>query len=357
MEVQRPGMTKPLHSGGDTLRFLLAHVVAKLRTGRSIARSTPSSSAPAPTSPTCGFLSCTLCTVSSSSSRFSLSNVFKGCVPPPPPALPLFPHHSSLLSLPDDILLRIVLNLTANSFSALSDTHFYLKAFMNRIVPGLKLALFPHQIHALQRMERMESGGFCRFPLVEVLAKVRGGVIVVDLVNGALLKVKEVPRVPLPVGGLLCDEPGMGKTITALSHILRTKGTLPTAPKGCTTRVLGNGLTVYRDEVKRRYQSYCSAPLAVSRRDRLLGIRRSNKRKRNVVRPDFLSKNTGKGSLPNISDKGGDVVLSCATLIAVPQVLVGHWLNQIKRHLKEGALKVHSIVDEKNYATLAISAL
>eukprot|EP00798_Chlamydomonas_sp_ICE-L_P031045 gene31045-7138_t len=35
-------------------------------------------------------------------------------------------------------------------------------------------------------------------------------------------------------GGLFCDEPGLGKTVTALSLILKTRGTVPSPPPGCT---------------------------------------------------------------------------------------------------------------------------
>ena len=198
-------------------------------------------------------------------------------------------------------------------------------------------------------MEHMERKAVASFPLVHVLAKMDGdsSVLVVDLVNGALWKLKQVPQVPLPLGGLFCDEPGLGKTITALSLILRTMGTIPAPPTGCKLRVLDGGVSVYRDVALGRYQSYGSVPLPPTRRERLLQIPRASKRKRTVVRPDFLARNTGMGSLPSVSNRG-NVVLSRATLIVVPPVLVMHWLHQIDLHLKRGVLNVLCITDSRS---------
>ena len=67
-------------------------------------------------------------------------------------------------------------------------------------VPGLRVALFPHQVAALNRCMSLEA---------------RRG-------QGRVC------------GGVLCDEAGLGKTITALALIARTRAPLhPRVPKGC----------------------------------------------------------------------------------------------------------------------------
>lgn len=48
----------------------------------------------------------------------------------------------------------------------------------------------------------------------------------VNVVDGVVRA--EAPESVQPVrGGLLCDEPGLGKTITVLALLLRTRGILP----------------------------------------------------------------------------------------------------------------------------------
>lgn len=51
-----------------------------------------------------------------------------------------------------------------------------------------------------------------------------------NVVDG-MVEDKVTHKVPLPCrpvrGGMLCDEPGLGKTITILSLLLRTRGLLP----------------------------------------------------------------------------------------------------------------------------------
>lgn len=42
--------------------------------------------------------------------------------------------------------------------------------------------------------------------------------------------VHQVPVVPDFRGGMLCDEPGLGKTVTALALILARRGLLPASP-------------------------------------------------------------------------------------------------------------------------------
>ena len=44
------------------------------------------------------------------------------------------------------------------------------------------------------------------------------------------IRTEEPPTVTDIRGGFFCDEPGLGKTITALALVLRTKGSVPQPP-------------------------------------------------------------------------------------------------------------------------------
>ena len=59
-------------------------------------------------------------------------------------------------------------------------------------------------------------------------------------------------------GGLFCDEPGLGKTITALSLILKTKGMSPAVPKGYRLVTCGR---------KGEHSKKCTAPQAKGQRE------------------------------------------------------------------------------------------
>ncbi|KAL6753703.1 hypothetical protein V8C86DRAFT_441004 [Haematococcus lacustris] len=73
-----------------------------------------------------------------------------------------------------------------------------------------------------------------RWPHPYIVRLVTSGGLFVDvnLATGELSTQAPPPR-PTPLrGGLFCDEPGLGKTVTALSLVLRTQGTRPTPPLG-----------------------------------------------------------------------------------------------------------------------------
>jgi SNF2 family DNA or RNA helicase len=136
------------------------------------------------------------------------------------------------------------------------------------VVPGLKLRLYSHQIASLRWMREREcrhvlesdclkneqpSSSPCPCPDSDLHRAVSGGLTVLlreRPQNGSIpatarpksvriyqcfgsevyaedaeLEIRSVAR-----GGLLCDDPGLGKTITLLSLVLQTYG-LSTAPK------------------------------------------------------------------------------------------------------------------------------
>lgn len=260
-----------------------------------------------------------------------------------------------LVKLPEEILRKIVLMLHPADCASLSKASDELSSFLLPVVPGLKLRLFPHQVDALARMARMEQRGMEDTPMPLVHRLDMPGLphvcVVADLVDGSLLRVARMPMVRAPKGGLFCDEPGLGKTITALSLVLKSLGQVPEPPDGRELEVASRNdcqgeLRVYKEDVAGRFCSYGDDPsMAVqTRRARLFPYSELDRRRsssRQVRLPDRHNPAEGLGSVPWIPDGESDVVLlSHASLIVVPAALTQHWLDQIALHVEPGRLRV-----------------
>lgn len=271
-----------------------------------------------------------------------------------------------LLRLPDDILHKVVSQLNPIDGIRLSLADPLLNEFMKPVVPGLKLRLYPHQLTALGKMINMEARRKrpVPMPLLKRI-KVEGSpdlVLAVDLVDGSLLRLGEMPELSLPHGGLFCDEPGLGKTITSLSLVMKTLGRKPLAPEGkeIWTKVHSCGgvtktLKFFQEDFGGRYTSFGddAEQKMKTRRAKLFPFsqteaRRSSSRR---VRPiTHFQAGKGVGSVPTVRPRTANdtVFLSHATLIVVPNVLTEHWLNQIRLHVEEnrlGLLHVASAAD------------
>ncbi|CAM9340203.1 unnamed protein product, partial [Sphacelaria rigidula] len=154
--------------------------------------------------------------------------------------------------------------LPANSLEALTVTCRAQYHTCSVLVPGLALDLFPHQHEGLQWMRDRERGRAPRlhpelFPLHPVRSEHGAspldaghpgaspplGVtpegqarswqnrpvarrLWINVVDGMVWDKAPPPCRPVR-GGMLCDEPGLGKTITVLALLLRTRGLLPAA--------------------------------------------------------------------------------------------------------------------------------
>lgn len=256
---------------------------------------------------------------------------------------------------------KIVLSLNPLDCASLASTNRLLNEFMKPIVPGLKLRLFRHQLHALERMKEMETkkDPVRPMPLLKRL-NVPGGpdvVLAVDLVDGSVLRLGKMPSLHAPMGGLFCDEPGLGKTITSLSLVLKTLGQMPAPPVGCqasSSFYNGKELKWFAEEIGGRYVSYGDdiEQKIPTRRARLFPhlpseARRSSTRK--VRRTTYFQKEKGVGSVPTLDgDVKQTVFLSHATLIIVPSVLTQHWLHQIQMHVKRDVLNVLHVASAKH---------
>eukprot|EP00737_Agarophyton_chilense_P003861 gb/GEZJ01004653.1/.p1 GENE.gb/GEZJ01004653.1/~~gb/GEZJ01004653.1/.p1 ORF type:complete len:1186 (-),score=140.48 gb/GEZJ01004653.1/:200-3712(-) len=334
-----------LVSGCEPLRFILWHVFNAKGSGYS----------------PCGFEACARkCeSVISDRMQFRLQSLFHRAASNAPvrhpPQLLNAPGNSALLNLPFDVLLRILCMLTVKDHAALGESHPYLRKFLASVVPGMKLRLYPHQISALYRMSEMEQDGISAdMPLIHQfkVSDLQHGVIVADLFDGSIYELDSFPRVARPRGGLLCDEPGLGKTITTLSHILKTLGREPQPPANRKVSTFHHGdtkVSAYQERITTRFESLDTRRKSMSRIQRLLpnpqnGI---SMPKRRIQRPNFFQTGKGQGSLPMC---GGteSIYLSRATLVIVPSVLTEHWMHQIDLHVKmEGlrVLRVHSQYD------------
>lgn len=259
------------------------------------------------------------------------------------------------LNLPEEVLHIVVLYLHPKDCTALSNVNEEFRNFMEPVVPGLTLRLYPHQVDAVSRMISMEWSRPARrsMPLLHRfdIPSMSNVCVAADVVDGSILRLARMPELQAPRGGLFCDEPGLGKTITALSLVLKTLGQNPRPPEGRMMETLlcedGEGVVnVYREPPVGRYCSYgdTSAIPMRSRRAKLFPFSEIDKRRsssRQVKRPDFHNPSVGLGSVPRTFGHENDVVyLSRGSLIVVPPVLTQHWEDQISLHVREGTLRV-----------------
>ncbi|PXF45901.1 F-box protein [Gracilariopsis chorda] len=312
----------------------------------------------------CGFIGCAqkCCSVSSNRTDFQLQRVFRRAADSTPTFTESEPSpptgSSSLLRLPTDVLVRISYTLSARDHCNLSAAHPFFGHLLSSIVPGMKLRLYPHQVSALRLMQRMERRGVTtpmplihRFSVKEQVSFI----VVADLVDGSIYQLERFPRVKRPRGGLLCDEPGLGKTITTLSHILKTLGQQPCVPRGHQAgddvEVNGKYVQSYKEYISSRYGSFDTRQKPVPRASRLVPAlhTQSSRSQRQIHRPDFFQAGKGRGVLPLCRGPGMEqIFLSQATLIIVPPVLTEHWKQQIELHVESGVLRVLQVHSRYN---------
>ncbi|KAK6228659.1 hypothetical protein SCA6_000999 [Theobroma cacao] len=141
-------------------------------------------------------------------------------------------HTSGIWDLADDILINILATLDPMGLTRVAATCRHLRSLAALIMPCMKLKLFPHQQAAVEWMLRRErSAEFLRHPLFMELSTEDGFSFYVNSVSGSIVT-GMAPTIRDFRGGMFCDEPGLGKTITALSLILKTQGTMADPPEG-----------------------------------------------------------------------------------------------------------------------------
>jgi SNF2-related domain len=165
-------------------------------------------------------------------------------------APPSSDEQSPLSSLPMDILQeRLAPFWNARELASVRSTSMHFYWSLRSVVPGLKLRLYTHQVNSLFWMRQREASlikteadgfgtkenihrdvtGGASVRLASNPATSRSELcVILDPWTGlemfqekALLEIEKLPR-HVACGGLLCDDPGLGKTITVLALILQT---------------------------------------------------------------------------------------------------------------------------------------
>ncbi|KAJ3676248.1 hypothetical protein LUZ60_003660 [Juncus effusus] len=201
---------------------------------------------------TCHVLSCKTHQIQTTSNKkpFDLHEIFKSlpCLEKDQklnstqikPADPFESETESLgiWNISDDILNNILTLLSPRDLIRIAATCHHLRALAASIMPCMKLKLFPHQEAAVEWMLKRESQQkpnsqtrVLPHPLYREFRTEDNFFFHMNVVSGEI-RASEAPVVHDFLGGLFCDEPGLGKTITALSLILKTHGTLPDPPFG-----------------------------------------------------------------------------------------------------------------------------
>ncbi|XP_078446804.1 SNF2 domain-containing protein / helicase domain-containing protein / F-box family protein isoform X2 [Wolffia australiana] len=139
---------------------------------------------------------------------------------------------TGLWDLADDVLSDILCLLSPRDLISVSSTCCHLRSLAASIMPCMKLKLFPHQRAAVQWMLKREHDSVTLpHPLFMDFSTQDGFPFYMNMFSGDIVT-NVAPTLEDFHGGMFCDEPGLGKTITALSLILKTQGTLAEPPHG-----------------------------------------------------------------------------------------------------------------------------
>ncbi|CAD5325799.1 unnamed protein product [Arabidopsis thaliana] len=139
---------------------------------------------------------------------------------------------SGVWDLSDDVLISILMKLDTKDLFSIAAVCRLFRSLTSLIVPCMNLKLFPHQQAAVGWMlERERKAEVSSHPLYLSFDTEDGFSFYVNAVTGDIIT-EAAPMVKDFRGGMFCDEPGLGKTITALSLILKTQGTMADPPEG-----------------------------------------------------------------------------------------------------------------------------
>ncbi|KAK1317545.1 F-box protein [Acorus calamus] len=132
----------------------------------------------------------------------------------------------------DDILTNILAALAPKDLLRVSATCHHLRFLASLAMPCMKLKLFPHQQAAVEWMlKREHNAEILAHPLYMDLSTEDGFTFYINVISGEILT-GMAPTIRDFRGGMFCDEPGLGKTVTTLSLILKTHGTIAEPPPG-----------------------------------------------------------------------------------------------------------------------------
>ncbi|KAK1669928.1 hypothetical protein QYE76_058087 [Lolium multiflorum] len=134
--------------------------------------------------------------------------------------------------IPDDVLNKVLIRLKPRDLIRVAASCHHLRQLASSIMPCMKLKLFAHQEAAVEWMLRREQNSEpLAHPLCKNFCTEDGFPFFINVTSGEIFT-GVAPTINDFGGGMFCDEPGLGKTVTALSLILKTQGTLAEPPKG-----------------------------------------------------------------------------------------------------------------------------
>ncbi|XP_020087288.1 F-box protein At3g54460 isoform X1 [Ananas comosus] len=139
---------------------------------------------------------------------------------------------NGIWNLPDEVLTSVLTHLGPRDLVRVSMTCRYLRFLAASVMPCMKLKLFPHQEAAVEWMlKRERNPDVLAHPLYKDFCTEDGFSFYMNTTSGKI-HTEKAPTINDFRGGMFCDEPGLGKTITALSLILKTQETLADPPQG-----------------------------------------------------------------------------------------------------------------------------
>lgn len=132
----------------------------------------------------------------------------------------------------DDILTVILSMLGPRDLINVASSCRHLRLLASNTIPYLKLKLFPHQQAAIEWMlHRERDPRVLQHPAFLQFETEDGFKYFVNGISGQISS-DILPTISDFRGGMFCDEPGLGKTVTALSLILKTRGNWARPPNG-----------------------------------------------------------------------------------------------------------------------------
>lgn len=190
--------------------------------------------------------------------------------------------------LPYEVECRILAFMDSKSLRSISATCRHYRVLVQEIAPGLLLGLFPHQRAAVRWMSHREKQNNeldhpnMRF-FITSTAKFWGNTSTGEIGDEPPEEVFDFK------GGFLCDEAGLGKTVSCISMMLRTKGTLPSPGKD------DGSITWFESEIGPRY-GYIMVSPHLSLHNRKSGRRNKRLKVSNVEPSEILKeKNSPNG--------------------------------------------------------------
>jgi hypothetical protein len=213
--------------------------------------------------------------------------------------------------LSDDVLACILAHVDPADLGTLASVSRALRTAARFAVPGLNLTLYAHQRKALDWMIARENknayvwnGAWDKFWTSD------GTPFYVNACDGVVSR-EQPPPVLDTAGGMLCDEPGMGKTITILSLVLKTL-----------RRPRSSSFPRNKNSHSKNTQSNHNGDINIKGGKALRRVSR-------MLQPMCIDPQ--------------ELLASDATLIIVPATLVEHWEFQIRTHTKKDLLTVCAV--------------